>query len=81
MPRPATKKDLITAANERFNEMWALIDGMTEAERSMPCLRSSKVFPTRSYLRNSILNGAAQLISRVTVLAQQAVIMTGRSKK
>jgi len=32
MPRPATKEDLITAANEQFDKMWALIDSMTEEE-------------------------------------------------
>jgi hypothetical protein len=36
MPRPATKKDLISAANEQFDKMWALIDSMTEEERGKP---------------------------------------------
>lgn len=36
MPRPATKVDLITAANERFDKMWMLIDNMTEAELGIP---------------------------------------------
>jgi len=36
MPRPATKEDLITAANEQFDKMWALIDSMTEEELAMP---------------------------------------------
>lgn len=34
MPRPATKKDLIEAANEQFEKLWNLIDGMTEKERT-----------------------------------------------
>ena len=36
MPRPATKTDLIAAANERFDKMWALIESMTEDEMNMP---------------------------------------------
>lgn len=36
MPRPATKTDLIAAANERFDKMWALIESMTEDELNMP---------------------------------------------
>jgi len=34
MPRPATKPDLIKAANEQFEKMWQLIDSMTDNERS-----------------------------------------------
>lgn len=34
MARPATKTDLINTANEQFNKMWTIIDGMTDAERS-----------------------------------------------
>jgi hypothetical protein len=33
MPRPATKPDLILAANEQFRKMWSLIDSMTEGAR------------------------------------------------
>ena len=36
MPRPATKTDLITAANEQFDKMWALIESMTEEEFGIP---------------------------------------------
>jgi len=36
MPRPATKNDLITAANEQFARMWELIDSMTEEELDTP---------------------------------------------
>ena len=32
MPRTATKTDLIVAANEQFDQMWALINSMTEME-------------------------------------------------
>jgi hypothetical protein len=34
MPRPATKPDLIKAANEQFEKLWQLIDSMTEEERN-----------------------------------------------
>ncbi|RCX18027.1 hypothetical protein DFR58_106196 [Anaerobacterium chartisolvens] len=34
MGRPTTKPDLIKAANEQFNNMWELIDSMTDDERS-----------------------------------------------
>ena len=33
MPRPTTKEDLIEAANEQFEKLWNLIDGMSEKER------------------------------------------------
>ena len=36
MPRPTTKPDLITAANEQFKKLWDLIDSMTEEEQNMP---------------------------------------------
>lgn len=34
MPRPATKTDLIIAANQQFEKMWQLIDSMTEEEQN-----------------------------------------------
>ncbi|MFV0528004.1 MAG: ClbS/DfsB family four-helix bundle protein [Lachnospiraceae bacterium] len=34
MARAATKQDLISAANEQFEKMWALIDAMTEEEKN-----------------------------------------------
>lgn len=36
MPRPATKTDLIEAANEQFAKLWELIDAMTAVELSTP---------------------------------------------
>jgi len=33
MPRPTTKPDLIKAANDRFENMWQLIDAMSDDER------------------------------------------------
>jgi hypothetical protein len=33
MARPATKADLIMAANEQFDKLWKLIDSMTEKEQ------------------------------------------------
>lgn len=33
MPRPTTKTDLIKAANEQFEKMWQLIDGLTDEEQ------------------------------------------------
>ena len=36
MSRPATKADLLTAANEQFDKLWKLIDSMTDAERNTP---------------------------------------------
>ena len=33
MPRPATKPDLIAAANEQYEAMWRLIDSMSDEER------------------------------------------------
>lgn len=35
MSRPTTKTDLINTANEQFDKMWTLIDGMTDVERSV----------------------------------------------
>lgn len=29
MPRPTTKQELITAANDQFDKLWTLIDGMS----------------------------------------------------
>ena len=34
MPRAATKPDLIKAANEQFENLWFIIDSMTDDERS-----------------------------------------------
>lgn len=34
MARPTTKNDLITAANEQFQNMWKLIDSMSEEEQN-----------------------------------------------
>lgn len=34
MARPTTKSDLITTANERFEKLWALIDGMSEEKQN-----------------------------------------------
>ena len=34
MPRPTTKQDLITAANDQFIKMWKLFDAMSEAEQN-----------------------------------------------
>jgi hypothetical protein len=36
MARPATKADLIMAANEQFYKLWKLIDSMTEKEQIAP---------------------------------------------
>lgn len=33
MARPTSKRELITAANSRFEKLWALIDSMTEERR------------------------------------------------
>lgn len=35
MPRPATKPDLIKAADEQFNKLWALIDSMPDAQNAV----------------------------------------------
>jgi hypothetical protein len=34
MPRPATKPDLIIAANGQFDKLWSMIDSMTEKEQN-----------------------------------------------
>lgn len=34
MPRPQTKNDLLIAANEQYNKLWAIIDGMTPDEQN-----------------------------------------------
>ena len=34
MPRPTTKADLMTAAQEQFSKLWKLIDTMSEAEQT-----------------------------------------------
>lgn len=34
MPRPATKPDLIEAANTQFDKLWKMIDSMTEEEQN-----------------------------------------------
>jgi len=34
MPRPTTKETLIAAAGAQFDKLWALIDGMTDDERT-----------------------------------------------
>lgn len=34
MPRPTTKADLISAANEQFDKLWELIDSMTDKEQN-----------------------------------------------
>lgn len=34
MSRPATKPDLLAAANEQFEKMWKLIDSMTDKEQN-----------------------------------------------
>ncbi len=36
MPRPATKTDLLAAANTNFEKLWGIIDSMSETERSAP---------------------------------------------
>ncbi|MDR0508597.1 MAG: ClbS/DfsB family four-helix bundle protein, partial [Candidatus Methanoplasma sp.] len=42
MPRPTTKDELISAANEQFDKMWKLIDSMTEeAQNAAFCFDSS----------------------------------------
>ena len=35
MPRPTTKAELIFAANEQFEKLWKLIDGMTDEEQNV----------------------------------------------
>ena len=33
MPRPKTKDDLIIAANDQFDKMWALFNGLTDEQQ------------------------------------------------
>ena len=36
MPRATTKTELLASANEQFNKMWRLIDGMDEEIQRAP---------------------------------------------
>ena len=36
MPRPRNKEDLLKAANENFEKLFAMIDQMSETERNTP---------------------------------------------
>lgn len=36
MPRPRNKEDLLMAANDNFEKLFALIDGMTQVEKDTP---------------------------------------------
>ncbi|MDR2652340.1 MAG: ClbS/DfsB family four-helix bundle protein [Prevotellaceae bacterium] len=42
MSRPATKTDLVSAANEQFGKLWKLIDSMIDEEQNQNAYKTLK---------------------------------------